>query len=140
MEANDYDSTPATSPEHPRRRRRGQPDQNLPVLAGAATNGTTITINGSLNSAAGGNYLVEFYANAVDAGRGPEPPAKKRYLGSATVTTDASGNAFSTTLGVPVAAGEIVSATATLGAGSTSSRPPSSRNVVAGPRRGRSRG
>jgi hypothetical protein len=90
--------------------------QNFPVLTSANTNGTTVTINGSLNSLINNYFRIEFFANA-DPTPGPDPSGHgqgQRYLGYVDVTTDGSGDAtFSPTLTAPVAAGEAVSATAT---------------------------
>ena len=86
--------------------------QNFPVLSGAATTGSQITIAGTLNSTASRSYRIEFFssssADASGYGEG------QQYLGFTTVTTDGSGNAsFSPTLTVAVANGKYVSATAT---------------------------
>ena len=81
--------------------------QNFPVLTGAATNGTTVTIAGSLNSTASTTYRIEFFANGVG---GP------RFLGAASpdLFINAAGSAtFSASLTAPVAVGEIITATAT---------------------------
>ena len=90
--------------------------QNFPVLTGAATNGAQVTIIGSLNSTASGNFRIEFFASAVPV-PGADPSGHgegQRYLGFVNVTTNASGNVtFATTLTAAVAVGEIVSATAT---------------------------
>lgn len=68
--------------------------QNFPVITDAflpAGGGTIPTVNGTLNSAASKNYLLDFYAsdNADSSGFGEG----QNYLGSVTVATDASGNA-----------------------------------------------
>jgi parallel beta-helix repeat protein len=90
--------------------------QNFPVLTSASTNGTTVTIVGSLNSIANNFFRVEFFANAVPT-PGPDPSGYgqgQRYLGYVDVTTNGSGDAnFSPTLTASVAVGEAVSATAT---------------------------
>ncbi|MGB8436788.1 MAG: right-handed parallel beta-helix repeat-containing protein, partial [Burkholderiales bacterium] len=81
--------------------------QNFPVLTGAATNGTTVTIAGSLDSAAGTAYRIEFFANGVG---GP------RFLGalSPDLLVGASGSAtFSASLAKSVAVSETITATAT---------------------------
>ena len=80
--------------------------QNFPILTGAATNGTTVAIAGSLDGASG-NYRIEFFANGVG---GP------RYLGalSPDLFIGAAGSAtFVASLTTPVAAGETITATAT---------------------------
>ncbi|MCI0345209.1 MAG: right-handed parallel beta-helix repeat-containing protein, partial [Chloroflexi bacterium] len=86
--------------------------QNFPVLLGAATDGGQVTITGTLSSTASRTFRIEFFANtaADPSGYGEA----SRYLGFASVTTDASGSvAFSVTLPMPVAIGEFISATAT---------------------------
>ena len=86
--------------------------QNFPVLTSAATTGAQVTVYGTLNSNAGRSYRIEFYAAAAADPTGYGEG--ERYLGFATVTTDASGNAsIAATLTAVVAAGEVVSATAT---------------------------
>jgi len=85
--------------------------QNYPVLSAAMTNGLgSANIAGSLNSAAGTTYRVEFFATSAAASR----DEGERFLGFANVATDASGNAvFGVTLAASVTAGEFVTATAT---------------------------
>jgi hypothetical protein len=81
--------------------------QNFPVLTGAATNGTTVTIAGSLDSTASTNYRIEFFATGVG---GP------RFLGalSPNLFVGAAGSAaFVATLTTPVAVTETITATAT---------------------------
>jgi trimeric autotransporter adhesin len=104
--------------------------QNFPVLASAALlGGGQVRIDGTLNGTAGSTFRVEFFASTgADASGYGEG---QRYLGFATVTTDASGNAtFTTTLTASVAAGEVVSATATDSANNTSEF---AANIVAKP-------
>ncbi|MCH9662935.1 MAG: hypothetical protein K0U66_04665, partial [Gammaproteobacteria bacterium] len=87
--------------------------QNYPVLSTVSTTGAQVTIDGSLNSTATTTFRIEFFASAsADSSYYGEA---ERYLGFATVTTDGSGNAtISETLSVVVAAGEQVTATATV--------------------------
>ena len=86
--------------------------QNFPVLTAATTNGSQITITGTLNSTANTQFRIEFFASTAQDGTGYGEG--QRYLGFANVTTDGSGNAtISTTLTATVAAGEFISATAT---------------------------
>jgi hypothetical protein len=105
--------------------------QNFPVLSAAATDGAgNVHIAGSLNSAASTAYRVEFFASSA-----PDPTGfgeGQRYLGSASVTTNASGNAvIGATLATSLTAGELVTATATDPSNNTSEfsasspRPPS---------------
>jgi len=96
--------------------------QNYPVIASAATNGTDITITGTLNIATGGSYRLEFFASAAADPSGYGQGS--RYLGALEATdggandTDGVANgtiAFDVTLSPAggVAVGESVTATAT---------------------------
>jgi len=100
--------------------------QNFPVLSAGsnwATNGT-ITLQGSLASRPNATFTIEFFAshalNAAGFGEG------EAYIGAATVTTDASGNAtfsFVAPNGNPLHDGSTAAfftTTATSAAGSTS--------------------
>ncbi len=86
--------------------------QNYPSLTSVTSTGTTVRVIGSLSTAASTTYRVEFFASAsADASGYGEG---KRYLGYATVTTDASGAAtINASLTASVAEGEVISATAT---------------------------
>ena len=86
--------------------------QNSPLLATATTTGTSVAINGSLNSTVSHSFTLEFFSNRVcDPGGKGEG---QRFLGQATITTDASGNAtFLSTFPVRVAPGQFITATAT---------------------------
>ncbi|MEQ9407094.1 MAG: cadherin domain-containing protein [Fuerstiella sp.] len=102
--------------------------QNFPVLTTATSNGSDLTIDGSLNSVPLGTCQIDFYASTS-----ADPSAygeAKRHLGSATVATDASGDVvFSEVLtGVSVAGGEFITGTATDASGNTSEF---AQNVVA---------
>jgi parallel beta-helix repeat protein len=93
--------------------------QNFPVLTAAVTGGGNTTIIGTLNSTASTTYTIEFFSSTVadPSGNGEG----EVYLGSDTVTTDAAGDAtISTTLAVAVAAGNVITATATDPANNTS--------------------
>jgi hypothetical protein len=91
--------------------------QNFPVLA-LALPGETTSVTGSLNSSASATFTLDFYASATADPSGFGEGT--RYLGSAVVTTDASGNAsFQVTLAATTA-GEVVTATATDPGGNTS--------------------
>ncbi|EHR72505.1 hypothetical protein BurJ1DRAFT_3700 [Burkholderiales bacterium JOSHI_001] len=87
--------------------------QNFPVLASARTNASNqLILTGTLNSTANSFYRIEFFANTSQDGTGYGEG--QTYLGFANVATDGSGNAtISTTLGVNVAVGTYISATAT---------------------------
>jgi hypothetical protein len=100
--------------------------QNSPVLTSAA--GTTVT--GTLNSAPGTSFRIEFFASPAGgpAGQG------QTFLGFTDVTTDAAGNAgFSATVAA-VPAGQVVTATAINSTtGDTSEFSPSVTATVPGP-------
>jgi hypothetical protein len=92
--------------------------QNYPVITGA-TPGPSTTVAGTLSSLANTTFTLDFYASAAPDrsyfGQG------QRYLGSASVTTDATGSApFSFTLAAASGSGEWVTATATDPSGNTS--------------------
>ncbi|XZE33950.1 cadherin domain-containing protein [Pirellulaceae bacterium SH501] len=98
----------------------GNTVQNYPTLTSTTVNaaGTTVTVSGSLHTAASlSGVIVHFYATPssgnVNLRQG------RRYLGSTTVNTDASGNATFTNISLTgysgvVAAGEVITATATV--------------------------
>ncbi len=84
--------------------------QNFPVLLSVVTNGTQVTLNGTLNSESNKTYRIEFFANTANDNEG------QRYLGFVNVTTPVSSPntvTFNTTLTASVVAGEYVTATAT---------------------------
>ncbi len=86
--------------------------QNFPVLDTAQTDGTSVRARGTLNSRPNRSYRVELFASSTcdPSGYGEG----ERYLGSATVDTDGSGDApFDTTVTGAVAEGEFITATAT---------------------------
>src|SRR5262245_26392297 len=92
--------------------------QNFPVL-GVALGGASTRVSGSLNSSANTAFTVDFYASAAADPTGFGEGA--RYLGSATVATDAGGNAsYQVTLAAATTPGEVLTATATDPTGSTS--------------------
>lgn len=95
----------------------GDPDngpnllQNFPVLTSASSGGGTTTIQGNLNSTPVTIFNLDFYANAAcdSSGNGEG----QTYLGASSVTTDAAGNAtINVVLPVTVAAGQLITATA----------------------------
>ena len=95
--------------------------QNFPAITSASSNGTTVTVSGTLNSLAGTTFTIEFFANSTadPSGNGEG----QVYLGSTSVTTNGAGNATFTNvpLTATVAPGWVVSATATnTAAGQTS--------------------
>ncbi len=88
--------------------------QNYPILTAAVSDEVgTITISGSLNSSASTDYRIEFFASpAADSSGYGEA---ETYIGFASVTTDGSGNAtISEAISATVAAGQVVTATATV--------------------------
>ena len=108
VEANDYDSTPTTSPYTHDSDGGVNQHQNFPVLTSAVTTGTQVAIVGTLRSTISTSFRVEFFANAVNDGEAG------RYLGFANVATDATGVAvINTTFTGTLTAGEFVTATAT---------------------------
>ena len=93
--------------------------QNYPVLAPIVSSDNSSFIHGSLNSTPSTSFQIDFYDSPVcdPSGHGQG----KTYLGSASVATDANGNAsvdFSFAGSIPI--GRYVSATATDPAGNTS--------------------
>jgi hypothetical protein len=92
--------------------------QNFPTLL-RLDGGTSTRVAGTLNSQPGQTFTLDFYASA-DAdpsgfGQG------RRYLGSATVTTDAAGDAdFDVMLQAPTRPGDAITSTATDPLGNTS--------------------
>ncbi|MCW5625699.1 MAG: right-handed parallel beta-helix repeat-containing protein, partial [Burkholderiales bacterium] len=86
--------------------------QNYPVLTSAASNGVSTVIAGTLNATANSWFRIEFFSSDTANNRGHGDA--QVYLGFANVATDASGNAsFTATLATGVAAGHVVTATAT---------------------------
>ncbi len=94
--------------------------QNHPVLGTAEINGGDLAVTGTLNSAASTTFDIDFFASV--AADGSAHGEAERYLGTATVVTDFSGNATvsKTFLSVGVSAGEFITATATDASGNTS--------------------
>lgn len=94
--------------------------QNFPVLSTASVSGSDLTVTGTLNSTAGTTFQIDFYASASADGSGHGEG--ERYLGSASVLTNGSGNATISELlsGASVSVGEFVTATATDPTGNTS--------------------
>ncbi|HET8942496.1 MAG TPA: CSLREA domain-containing protein [Rudaea sp.] len=84
----------------------GNDGQNYPVIASATANGGGVIVAGTLNSNANRAFALQFFANATcDAsgyGQG------QTFIGSTTVTTDASGNASFGPLGFNVPPGQAV--------------------------------
>ena len=93
--------------------------QNFPVVTQAVSLGATTNVQGTFNSVASTTFNLQFFSTpACDASGNGEG---QTFLGSTSVTTDASGNAsFNTTLASATTAGQAVTATATDPAGNTS--------------------
>src|SRR5207237_6805805 len=86
--------------------------QNFPIITSATANSTTTTIQGTLNSTAGTQFRIEFFANAScdPSGNGEG----QTFLGFTNTTTDASCNAnFSFSIPNASVTGPIITTTAT---------------------------
>lgn len=110
VSANNDDTTAAEQarPNHGR---------NFPVIVSAASSGPNIIITGTLDSLPSTGFLLEFFDNDIcdttPAGDNSHGEGKT-YIGSTTVTTNASGDAtFAVTLPVSVAVGHFITATST---------------------------
>lgn len=93
--------------------------QNFPVLTKAETDGSTTTIEGTLNSNASQTFEIELFANDVadPSGFGEG----QTYLHVVNIATDGSCNGnFSIVLPVSIPAGKFITATATNSTGNTS--------------------
>jgi hypothetical protein len=93
--------------------------QPFPVVTTSLSQGGPLTVQGFLASAPSTAYLLDFYANTV---RNPSGYGEgDQFLGSFTVTTDATGMGhFTASFSVPVPPGAYVAATATDPDGNTS--------------------
>ncbi|HTO77553.1 MAG TPA: S-layer homology domain-containing protein [Thermoanaerobaculia bacterium] len=90
--------------------------QNYPVITSVERSGATTTIHGTLNSTASSDFTLDFYSGAICGGS-----PSQTYLGSLPVATNESCEAtFVVVLPVSVPDVEVVTATATNAAGSTS--------------------
>lgn len=95
--------------------------QNFPVLTSATKQGSTVTVQGTLNSAPNAVFRLEFYVNPVSDPTGYSEGQTQ--LGATTVTTNGTGTTTfvaALTAVVPVVAGQVVTATATDASGNTS--------------------
>lgn len=93
--------------------------QNFPLIDLAIASGSSLVIFGRLNSLPGGVYRLEFFdsaaADPTGFGEG------QTFLGAITVDTDAAGDAsFEANFAVALAAGHVITATATDLAGNSS--------------------
>ncbi len=95
--------------------------QPAPVLTTSATLGGKTTITGSISGSPSPNTQLSLDFFASPSSTSPPSIQGKTYLGSTTVTTDAQGNAtFTATFSTTVPAGQIVTATSSVGISSTS--------------------
>ena len=93
--------------------------QNFPVVTSSFTGGGVVTVAGTLNSTPSTTFRLEFFANSIldPSGFGEG----ETFVGSATVTTDLSGDAsFAVSFPASVPAGQFITATATDPGGNTS--------------------
>ena len=95
-------------------------NQNFPIITSAVSGGGNTTIQGRLNSAASTQFTLDFYSNDACVGRPQDFLEGRAWLGTDSVTTDASGNATIDTIlpGVNLG-GHRVTATATDPTGNT---------------------
>ena len=94
--------------------------QNFPVVASALTSGSDLVVVGTFNSTSSTSFFIDFFAStSADASGHGEA---ERYLASATIVTNGSGDATISELltGVGVVVGEFITATATDPSGNTS--------------------
>ena len=85
--------------------------QNFPVLLSATTTGSAVTVQGTLDTSASGQFTLEFFASPSCDPSGFGEGAV--FLGSTPVTTNSAGHAaFSQTLPASVAVGAKLTATA----------------------------
>ncbi|HKS35570.1 MAG TPA: DUF6531 domain-containing protein, partial [Verrucomicrobiae bacterium] len=92
--------------------------QNFPQITNATITVSNVTIQGRLNSRAMTTYRLDFYSTSVSDPEGYGEAEK--FLGSANVTTDGSGNTTFNVVFARTAFGENLTATATDPAGNTS--------------------
>jgi hypothetical protein len=110
----------------------GNDQLNFPVLTSAVSTAGSTSILGSFNSIANQSFRVEFFSSASGDALGYGEG--RSFIGFATVTTDAAGNApiFAVLTGPTIPSGFVLSATATvdLGSGIYGSTSEFSQNVV----------
>ncbi|MEO8435610.1 MAG: Calx-beta domain-containing protein, partial [Pyrinomonadaceae bacterium] len=93
--------------------------QNFPLLSSVTSDSSSTTIQGTLNSTPNTTFRIDFYSNTACDPSGNGEGAQ--FMGNANVTTAANGNAvINATLPVALAAGRVVTATATDPSGNTS--------------------
>ncbi|HEX3248169.1 MAG TPA: Calx-beta domain-containing protein [Pyrinomonadaceae bacterium] len=93
--------------------------QNFPVLTSVVSVGNSTTIHGSLNSTPNTTFRIDFYSNAALDPSGNGEGAL--FFNTTSVTTDSNGDAtIDVVFPVPLAAGRVVTSTATDPNGNTS--------------------
>ncbi len=93
------------------------PSGSVPVFTSTGTVGYNYQISGTLTATASTTYAIDFYASAVGDPSGSGQG--QNYVGTATVTTDAAGNASFGPVTFPIVGGRaVLSATATGSSGS----------------------
>jgi hypothetical protein len=96
----------------------GNNGQNFPAIGSAVATGATLTASATLNSSASTSFRIDFYANATCGTSGGNAGP---WVGSASLTTDASGNgAVTASFTATTSTGYVLTATATDPAGNTS--------------------
>lgn len=93
--------------------------QNYPVLSGAYSNSTAVSIQGTLNSTSNSTFIIQFFSNtACDPSGNGEG---KIFIGTDTVTTNGSGTAtINSQFNLAVSAGSYITSLATNSTNSTS--------------------
>jgi hypothetical protein len=114
--------------------------QNFPVINSAYGSGANTMVAGHLTSVANASFFIDVYSSALANSSGYGEG--KTWLGSVTVTTDASGSAsFALTTALGNYSGQYIAATATSNSGDTSEfgpavlagvkpRPPTSLRII----------
>ena len=97
----------------------GNDGQNYPLITSATLAVGNAIVAGTLNSVPKGAFTLEFFANAACNARGHGEG--RTFIGTASVTTDGSGNASFGPLSFAVPAGQaVITSTATDAGGNTS--------------------
>ncbi len=99
--------------------------QNHPELGSAKKSGGTTTVSGTFNSKPNATFQLDFYVGEARESFYRDKPTAARFLGTTTVSTNATGNAsFSFTTTEAVSLGEWITASATDASGNTSQLSP----------------
>jgi hypothetical protein len=105
--------------------------QNFPLITAVSADSFQTSISGTLNSTPNTTFTVDFYANSVCDPSGNGEGA--RFFGSASVNTDANGNAvINTMVATGLAPGQLITSTATDPLGNTSEFSPCSPGPAVG--------